>query len=141
MQWKQPNMFEVGNADDAWYFPQRFLSIKLSIKPAGVKGYSLNSTFPSTTTVLAWSMILRGYRPPSISGKARIWEGRMAHLFLPQYEISQLGQPFLGWRRKVRIECPRTRSIRHALAYLQLTEKLSHDFTAIPKDVLAVNLG
>ena len=126
----------------AYEFPQSFLSIKLSIKPPGVRGYSFNSTFPSTTTVFAWSKILRGYRPPSISlRRCEYRNEKTTHLLLPQNESSEVGQPFLGGCREVRVKGPRTRSVSHAPAYLQLAEKISHDFTAILKDILPINLG
>lgn len=124
MQWELPtiSISTITLADDAWDLSQRFLSIKLSIRPAGVKGYSFSSTFPFTTTVFAWSMILRGYRPPHISLLGRTHrKEKMSHLLLSQYEISQLGHPFLGWCREVRVVCPRTRSVGHAPAYLELT--------------------
>lgn len=65
---------------------------------------------------------------------------KLTHLLLSQNEISEVGQPILGWCREIRVIGPRTRSVSHALAYLQLTEKLPHDFTAILKHILAVNL-
>lgn len=123
---------------------QSCLSMKLSMTPGIVKGYSFSTTSSFSMKVFGCTKILRGWGVSMsvrfcIQGQA--WPSAPGtYQFLLEDQVPDLTLPPGQRRRQLRVVLARARTVRSALPHLKLDEKLTRDLTAVGEHLVLVHL-
>jgi hypothetical protein len=116
-----------------------FLSMKLSITPAEVSGYSLSITSSSSTNVLGCTKIFRGCR--GIFSQNEHGDDSCTDQFLLQDKIPDFPFPFRGRVCEFRVEFLGALPVGGTPADLEFEQEFSGDIFPVGQDFVPVELG